>query len=156
MHPMSKTKYNWADLKRDFLASNFAEVKGFLRDKNVPYNSRTRANTKGWLEEKERYQGEINQGALERFKEEKSDLLAEGLKTVTEVILKELKTYQSASTALDPRKLYMLWKILRIESGLFTDLTYRESKSNQDMQVDEEKIFNDLMGDYERSIAEQS
>ena len=49
---MPKQKYNWTDLKSKFLNSDYAEVKGFLSDQWVPYNSKTKALTKWWWKEK--------------------------------------------------------------------------------------------------------
>lgn len=149
MHSMPKTKYNWRDLKRDFFTSDFNEVKSFLGDRKVAYNSRTRVNTKGWLEEKVKYQKEVNERALETFKVEKSTILAEGLKTVTLLIIQELKKYQtSPDINLDPRQLHALWKMLRVESGLYTEVPYKAVDKYALDPVTEEESFNRLMGYY--------
>lgn len=49
---MPKQKYDWTDLKQKFLASDYVEVKSFLSDQWVPYNSKTKAFSKWWWKEK--------------------------------------------------------------------------------------------------------
>jgi hypothetical protein len=43
---MPKTKLDYVALKKEFMASEAVEVKGFFLSNNLPYNRQTRENTK--------------------------------------------------------------------------------------------------------------
>lgn len=52
-------KYNWQQLKSEFLQGKWLTISSFLRDKGIQSNSRTRTHTKGWKTDKENIEGEI-------------------------------------------------------------------------------------------------
>jgi hypothetical protein len=43
---MPKPKLDYVKIKKDFMASEDVEVKGFFLSNNLPYNRQTRENTK--------------------------------------------------------------------------------------------------------------
>lgn len=49
---MSRSKYDWAALKIEFLKGKWLNVAEFIRDKNMSLNSLQAYETKGWAEEK--------------------------------------------------------------------------------------------------------
>lgn len=57
---MPKQKYNYTKLKAEFLKSDFNEVKWFITDKWLRYNSERAKRTKWWAKEKQ----EIDERAL--------------------------------------------------------------------------------------------
>jgi hypothetical protein len=45
-------KYDWKQLEKEFILSDFKSVSAFFENKGIPNNSRNRSNTKGWKEKK--------------------------------------------------------------------------------------------------------
>ena len=67
--------YDRQALKLEFFQSDIDEVKSFLTDKKVTYNSVSRKYTKWWYNEKQEYKNKILEKALEkRAKEEAKNL----------------------------------------------------------------------------------
>lgn len=56
--PMT-TKRNWLELKHKFITGAWQTISDFLRDQNIPNNSRSRSHTSGWRDEKLEYQSKI-------------------------------------------------------------------------------------------------
>lgn len=61
---MPKQKYDYNKIKMEFMQSDFDEVKWFLLDKWVIYNSRWTTRTKWWAKEKQEYKNKIVEKAL--------------------------------------------------------------------------------------------
>ena len=72
---MPKRKYDRQALKLEFFQSDIDEVKSFLDDKKVTYNSVSRRNTKWRYNEKQEYKDKILQKVLEKRAEEEAKSL---------------------------------------------------------------------------------
>lgn len=68
-------KYDRQALKLEFFQSDIDEVKSFLDDKKVTYNSVSRRNTKWRYNEKQQYKDKILQQVLERRAKEEANSL---------------------------------------------------------------------------------
>lgn len=68
-------KYDRQALKLEFFQSDIDEVKSFLDDKKVTYNSVSRRNTKWRYNEKQQYKDKILQQVLERRAKEEAKSL---------------------------------------------------------------------------------
>ena len=45
-------KYNWKQLEKEYILSDYKSVSAFLRKKEIPNNRNTQKQTKGWREKK--------------------------------------------------------------------------------------------------------
>lgn len=63
-------KYDYSALKLEFFQSEYDEVKSFLSDKWVTYNTKWTENTKGWSKEKKAWKEKIVEKALEKKQNE--------------------------------------------------------------------------------------
>lgn len=61
---MPKRKYNYQQLKTEFFDSKFDEVKSFITDKWLTYNSERARRTKWWAKEKEELGNMVVEEAL--------------------------------------------------------------------------------------------
>ena len=95
---MPKQKIDWKGLKREFMKSNYLEVKGFIKDKWMSYNSATRLHTKWWTKEKSESTDRAVQKALAKHEEK----LANQLELPTEYLLWNInKAIQLSAKKLD-------------------------------------------------------
>ena len=63
---MAKQKYDWEKIKMEFMLSDFDEVKWFIGDIWVNYNSKIATITKWWTKEKQEYKKKIYEKALKK------------------------------------------------------------------------------------------
>ena len=66
---MSVQKYNREELKKKYFSSKYTEVKRFLCDNWVTYNSRARIETKWWNKEKKAMKSKASDKALKKVEE---------------------------------------------------------------------------------------
>ena len=45
-------KYDWKQLEKEYILSNYKSVSSFLKSKEIPNNRNTQRQTKGWKEKK--------------------------------------------------------------------------------------------------------
>lgn len=45
-------KYNWKQLEKDYIKSNYLSIKTFLKSNNINYSGNARKKTKGWSNKK--------------------------------------------------------------------------------------------------------
>lgn len=68
-YEMSVQKYNREELKKKYFSSKYTEVKQFLCDNWVTYNSRARIETKWWNKEKKAMKSKASDKALKKVEE---------------------------------------------------------------------------------------
>lgn len=68
-YEMSVQKYNREELKKKYFSSKYNEVKQFLCDNWVTYNSRARIETKWWNKEKKAMKSKASDKALKKVEE---------------------------------------------------------------------------------------
>lgn len=69
-----RTKYNWQQLKAEFIQGSWLTIADFLRAKSIPNNSRTRINTRGWSLEKREVDNKVIVKAQEEYIVSESDI----------------------------------------------------------------------------------
>lgn len=100
---MSKSKYNWIKLKQEFFNSDFTDVAPFIRqrlDKDTSIDKNAANHTKGWaedkkkwqIEENEKIQAEMRKELIEKLKVKVEDVLT-GKKIAYELLLRYLECY---------------------------------------------------------------
>lgn len=45
-------KYDWKQLEKEYILSEYKSVSQFIKNKQIPYNGTTKSKTKGWTEKK--------------------------------------------------------------------------------------------------------
>lgn len=45
-------KYDWKQLEKEYILSDYKSVSQFIKSKEIPYNGTTKSKTKGWTEKK--------------------------------------------------------------------------------------------------------
>lgn len=63
-------KYDWAELKKEFLLGSHASLSDFAKDKCIPNNGYFRKTTKGWIEEKRQRRDKKETKIIEKVTEQ--------------------------------------------------------------------------------------
>lgn len=66
-------KYNWKQLEKEYILSDYKSVKEFLENKNMKYNGNARDKTKGWTEKRVTKQEEKSNKTVEKTIEKESE-----------------------------------------------------------------------------------
>lgn len=118
-----RSKYDWQALKLEFFQSDIDEVKSFLNDKKVTYNSVSRKYTKWWYNEKQEYKNKILQQALERRAKEEAknleipvDKLMKAKKAVIWLFMQKLeKKLEEKEPDVNVKEFEKILKIIKTE-----------------------------------------
>lgn len=66
-------KYDWKQLEKEYILSDFKSVSSFLKDKEINNNSYARNNTKGWKEKKRQNTDKKVTKTIEKVTEKESE-----------------------------------------------------------------------------------
>ena len=66
-------KYDWKQLEKEFILSDYKSVSAFLKDKEINNNSYARNNTKGWKEKKRQNTDKKVTKTIEKVTEKESE-----------------------------------------------------------------------------------
>lgn len=115
-------KYDRQALKLEFFQSDIDEVKSFLNDKKVTYNSVSRKYTKWRYNEKQEYKNTILEKALEKKAREEAknleipvDQLKKAKKTVIWLLMKKLQQVIDKKENINPQELEKILKMIKTE-----------------------------------------
>lgn len=60
-------KYNWKQLEKEYIKSNYLSIKSFLNSKNINYNGNARRKTKGWSNKKRQKRDKSTTKTIEKI-----------------------------------------------------------------------------------------
>lgn len=66
-------KYDWKQLEKEFILSNYKSVSSFLKSKDIKNNGTTRKYTSGWKEKKRQKEDEKKTKTIEKIIEKESE-----------------------------------------------------------------------------------
>ena len=66
-------KYNWKQLEKEYILSDYKTVADFLKSKNISRNGSTQKNTKGWNEKKVNKELKKSEKVIEKVIEKESE-----------------------------------------------------------------------------------
>lgn len=66
-------KYDWKQLEKEYILSNYKSVSAFLKDKNISNNGSTKNKTKGWKNKKVLKEEEKSTKVIEKVLEKESE-----------------------------------------------------------------------------------
>jgi hypothetical protein len=131
---MPAQKYNRDDLKKKFFSSKHAEVKSFLCANDVPYNSRTRFETKWWNKEKKAMKSKASDKALKKVEEKlaaqlepSAEFLLWNISKAIELSAVKLKQMEEKWN-INVKDLNTIWWMNRIQNNMPT--TYVKSEND--------------------------
>jgi hypothetical protein len=139
---MPKQKRDYEKLKKEFMASKFTDVKSFIVDRWMTYNSCIRKNAKWWSEEKRDLKARATDKALKKVENK----LASQLEPSSEFLLWNIsKAIELTKVKLDQmeskwnisvKDLNTIWSMNRIQNWQPTTYVKEESDVNQNVRIE--------------------
>lgn len=87
-------KYDWKQLEKEYILSDYKSVSQFIKSKQIPYNGTTKNKTKGWTEKKRLKQDQKETKIIEK-------VLEKEIEKEVDVNTRHLKLYDSFLDALE-------------------------------------------------------
>ena len=125
-------KYNWKQLEKEYILSDYKSVSAFLKTKNIPNNGSTRIKTKGWKDKKQDKQDKINTKTIQKVIEKQAEKEAKEIidvKSTAELLLSkindsilELDKY-TAKTTKKTKKVTFDYKVNKPKEEITTEET---------------------------------
>lgn len=98
-------KYDWKQLEKEYILSDFKSVCQFIKNKKIPYNGTTKAKTKGWTEKKRLKQDQketkIIEKVIEKVIEKESEKEANKIIQIKDVANELLSKVVQANNELN-------------------------------------------------------
>ena len=139
---MPKPKLDYVKIKKDFMASEDVEVKGFFLSNNLPYNRQTRENTKWWTKEKKELKAKATEKALKKLEdklaaklEPSSQFLLWNINKAIELTARKLEQMEEKDS-INVKDLNTIWSMNRIQNWQPTTYVKEESDVNQNVRIE--------------------
>ena len=94
-------KYDWKNLKKEYLLSEYITVSSFLKAKNIPNNGQNRKMTKGWADDKRQKEDKVITKTVEKIIEKQAEKDANDAVTISTVAETLLKKVSEAANELN-------------------------------------------------------
>lgn len=94
-------KYDWKQLEKEYITSEYKSVSQFIKSKEMPYNGTTKAKTKGWTERKRLKQDQKATKTIEKIIEIESEKEAKKIIQIKDVANELLKKIVQANNELN-------------------------------------------------------
>lgn len=94
-------KYDWNQLEKEYITSEYKSVSQFIKSKEIPYNGTTKAKTKGWTERKRLKQDQKATKIIEKIIEIESEKEAKKIIQIKDVANELLKKIVQANNELN-------------------------------------------------------
>ena len=75
-------KYDWKQLEKEYILSDYKSIKDFLENQNIKYNGNARQKTKGWTNKKVTKQEEKSNKVIEKVTEKEAEREAEQIANI--------------------------------------------------------------------------
>jgi len=139
---MPKPKLDYVKIKKDFMASEDVEVKGFFLSNNLPYNRQTRENTKWWTKEKKELKAKATEKALKKLEdklaaklEPSSEFLLWNINKAIELTARKLEQMEEKDS-INVKDLNTIRSMNRIQNWQPTTYVKEESDINQNVRIE--------------------
>ncbi len=95
------TKYNWKQLEREYILSDYKTVAGFIKSKGIPNNGSTKKRVSGWKSKKVLKDEKKSAKIIEKVIEKESEKSANQIVQITDVANKLLEKVAIATDELN-------------------------------------------------------
>ena len=136
---MPKQKHDYETLRKEFMSSNFTDVKSFILDKWMTYNAAIRMNAKWWAKEKREIKARAADKAIARVEnklverlEPSSEVLLWNINKAIELTWRKLEQMEEKDN-INVKDLNTIWIMNRIQNWQPT--TYVKEEQQVDQRV---------------------
>ena len=135
-----KCKYNWPQLKSEYINSQYLEATEFFQNKFGHYNEWMKKQSRGWTKDKIKHQERIQAKVIEKSVDREAAEMLKALSNIRAYFKQRVST-QEELNKLKVQDARDVWKILRIENNLPANII-KAHNLNQD--ADPEELLNKL------------
>lgn len=100
-------KYDWKQLEKEYILSDYKSVKAFLREKNIKTTGNTNKQTKGWSEKKATKEQQKSNKTVEKVIEKQSEKEAQQIVDIksiaNDLALNILKANKETNLYINPQ-----------------------------------------------------
>ena len=139
---MPKQKQDYSKLKKEFLASKYHEVKAFITDKWLSYNSDRTKRTKWWSKEKKELKAKATEKAIAKLEdklaaklEPSSEFLLWNINKAIELTARKLEQMEEKDS-INVKDLNTIRSMNRIQNWQPTTYVKEESDVNQNVRIE--------------------
>lgn len=118
-------KYDWKQLEKEYILSNYKSVKEFLRSKNIKSTGNTNKQTKGWTEKKATKEQQKSNKIVEKVIEKQSEKEANEIIQVKDVANDLLSKIVQANNELNK---HMARHKTKLKTVIYDKKTLKPSK----------------------------
>ena len=94
-------KYDWKQLEKEYILSDYKSVSSFLKDKEIPNNGSTKKNTKGWKSKKVLKDDKKSTKTIEKVIEKEAEKEANQIVKINDVANRLLSKILTATDELN-------------------------------------------------------
>ncbi len=148
-------KYDWNNLEKEYILSDYKSVSAFLKNKGIPNNGSTKKSTKGWKEKKVQKEYQKSTKTIEKVIEKEAERDSEQIVKVNEVANKLLNKIMIAADELNKdvdalgntkRHSILNRSDLKKLSSALKDINEVLENKSSDSQKNNDGIITDLIG----------
>lgn len=127
-------KYNWKQLEKEYILSDYKSVSAFLRDKGIEQNGNTYKNTKGWKSKKEEKEEKKSSKTIEKTIEKESEKEAQQIVDIKSIANDLALNIIKANNQLETYIIKNKKKTKKVKYD------YKVSKPKEEETIEEEQI----------------
>lgn len=128
------SKYDWKQLEKEYILSDYKSVKEFLENKNMKYNGNARDKTKGWTEKRVTKQEEKSNKTVEKTIEKESEKEAQQIVDIKSIANDLALNIIKANSQLETYIVKNKKKTKKVKYD------YKVSKPKEEEIIEEEQI----------------
>ncbi len=127
-------KYDWKQLEKEYILSDYKSIKDFLENQNIKYNGNAREKTKGWTIKKVTKQEEKSNKVIEKVTEKEAEKEAEQIANI-KTIANDL-----ALNIIEANKQLETYIVKNKKKTKKVKYDYKVSKPSEEEITEDEKI----------------
>lgn len=127
-------KYDWKQLEKEYILSDYKSIKDFLENQNIKYNGNAREKTKGWTTKKVTKQEEKSNKVIEKVTEKEAEKEAEQIANI-KTIANDL-----ALNIIEANKQLETYIVKNKKKTKKVKYDYKVSKPSEEEITEDEKI----------------
>ena len=131
-------KYDWKQLEKEYILSNFKSVSSFLKDKGIKQNGSTKNRTKGWKNKKVLKEDKKSTKIIEKVIEKESEKEAQKIVDIKEIATELALNIIKANSQLEQYIIKTKKKTKKVEYDIWAKKpSYEEINENENIEIEE-------------------
>lgn len=131
-------KYDWKQLEKEYILSDYKSVSGFLKDKGIKQNGSTKKSTKGWKGKKVLKEDKKSTKIIEKVIEKESEKEAQKIVDIKAIATDLALNIIKANSQLEQYIIRTKKKTKKVEYDILAKKpSYEEINENENIEIGE-------------------